>query len=71
MVCIALLIVISAGTAHAYIDPAAGSIALQLILGGVGGALVLGKLYFRKLVGLFRRHPPEPEREADGPPDRS
>ena len=45
--------------AYAYIDPGAGSIILQVLLGGVAGALVLGKLYLSQLKDLlgklFRR----------------
>jgi hypothetical protein len=35
--------------ASAYIDPGSGSILLQLILGGVAGALVVVKMYWQKL----------------------
>ena len=44
--------------ALAYIDPGSGSILLQLILGGVAGALVVAKMYWQKFkagVGSFRR----------------
>ena len=44
--------------AAAYIDPAAGGLALQLLLGGVAGVAVVGRLYYRKLLtllGLRRR----------------
>lgn len=49
---IAWLIAASAGRAHAYLDPGSGSMLLQLLLGGVAGLAVLGKLYWRKLLGL-------------------
>jgi hypothetical protein len=45
------------GQAHAYLDPASGSILLQVVLGGVAGAGLLVKLYWHKLlrfVGLRR-----------------
>lgn len=47
---------------RAYIDPGTGSMFLQLILGGVAGALVAGKLFWRKLASLvsFRRGRKEP-----------
>lgn len=38
---------------HAYLDPAAGSLILQVILGGVAGLVVLLKLYWQRLRGLF------------------
>lgn len=47
-----------AQNAFAYIDPGSGSIVLQLILGGVAGALVVVKMYWQKLkagVGSLRR----------------
>lgn len=43
--------------AYAYLDPGTGSMLLQLLLGGVAGALVVGKLYFQKITGFFRREP--------------
>ena len=39
--------------AHAYLDPAAGSLILQVILGGVAGLIVLLKLYWQRLRGFF------------------
>lgn len=44
--------------ALAYVDPGSGSILLQLILGGVAGALVVVKMYWQKLkagAGSLRR----------------
>jgi hypothetical protein len=52
--------------ALAYIDPAAGSILLQALLGGVAGILVVGKLYYRKLKALFGRRPGDADPPADG-----
>ncbi|HEX7124537.1 MAG TPA: hypothetical protein VF406_02025 [Thermodesulfobacteriota bacterium] len=52
-----LLVALTAGPAHAYLDPGSGSMLLQLILGGVAGLVVLVKLYWQKLkalVGLGR-----------------
>ena len=39
--------------AHAYLDPGTGSMILQVILGGIAGALVVGKLYWEKVKSLF------------------
>lgn len=39
--------------AYAYLDPGTGSMILQLLLGGVAGALMVGKLYFRKIRSFF------------------
>lgn len=41
--------------AYAYLDPGTGSIILQVILGGMAGALVIVKLYwhkFKEFIGL-------------------
>ena len=57
VVCACLILLISAKPANAYLDPGTGAMILQLLLGGVAGALVVGKLYFRKIklffAGLF------------------
>ena len=42
-------------SAFAYIDPGTGSIFLQLMLGGIAGAVVVLKLYWHRLIGIFRR----------------
>jgi len=39
--------------AFAYLDPASGSLLLQLILGGAAGAAVAVKLFWRRIVDLF------------------
>ena len=40
--------------AYAYLDPGTGSMMLQLMLGGVAGLMVVGKLYLRKAQDFFR-----------------
>jgi hypothetical protein len=37
------------GPAWAYLDPGTGSMMLQLLLGGIAGAMVVGKLYWYRL----------------------
>lgn len=39
--------------AHAYLDPGTGSMILQLLLGGLAGLALVGKLYWAKLLSLF------------------
>ena len=49
--------------AHAYLDPGTGSMLLQLLLGGVAGVLVIGKLYWQRVKDVFsgsRRAEPRP-----------
>jgi hypothetical protein len=42
-----------AQSALAYLDPASGSMILQLLLGGIAGVLVVLKLYWRRVKTLF------------------
>ena len=42
-------------SAHAYLDPASGSMLLQLLLGGLAGAAVALKLLWRRIAGPFQR----------------
>jgi hypothetical protein len=44
----------AAAPASAYLDPGTGSMMLQLMLGGVAGALVIGRLYLKRLSDVFR-----------------
>lgn len=44
-----------ANPALAYLDPGTGSMILQLLLGGIAGALVVGKLYWQQVRNFFRK----------------
>ena len=48
-----VLLALAARPAHAYLDPASGSMMLQLVLGGIAGLAVAFKLFWRKLLGFF------------------
>lgn len=37
------------GPAWAYLDPGTGSMMLQVLLGGIAGAMVVGRLYWDRL----------------------
>ena len=39
--------------AFAYLDPGTGSLFLQLLLGGIAGLAVIGKLYWRRLLSFL------------------
>lgn len=55
---VALVWVATAATpAHAYLDPGTGSMILQVLLGGIAGALVVVKLYWKKIKRFFLRTP--------------
>jgi hypothetical protein len=43
--------------AYAYLDGATISLVLQAVTGAVASALLFGKIYWSKLVGLFGRKP--------------
>ncbi len=43
----------------AYLDRGSGSMLLQLILGGLAGAVVAGKFYERRLLTFLRLRKPE------------
>jgi hypothetical protein len=63
-----LVVLLTAKPAYAYLDPGTGSMILQLLLGGVAGALMVGKLYFRKIqsfVAGLRGRPIEDENRED------
>lgn len=49
--------------AFGYMDPGSGSLLLQIILGGLAGLAVAGKLFWHRLVSLFR--PQRRESESD------
>ena len=42
-----------ASPAQAYLDPGTGSMILQILLGGIAGLLVAGKLYWTRLKEFF------------------
>lgn len=49
--------------AHAYLDPASTSIALQALVGAVAAYLLAGKYYIKKFIGFFRRSEKTEEQE--------
>lgn len=57
----------TAEPAWAYLDPGAGSYIFQMIIAGLLGALYAIKVYWHKLLGLFRRGPAEaPDERQSG-----
>ena len=51
------------GPAWAYLDPGTGSMMLQLLLGGVAGAMVVGKLYWHRFRGFVTSRLPGKSRD--------
>lgn len=52
-------------SAWAYLDPGAGSIMLQLILGGLAGVAVTARLYWHQLLAFFGLRRKRSATEAD------
>jgi hypothetical protein len=44
---------ISTSSAHAYLDPGAASLALQVLLGGIAGMALAIKLYWHRFLSLI------------------
>ncbi len=60
-----------ASPAHAYLDPGTGSMLVQMLLGGLAGVLVIGKLYWHRVKAFFGRYPApspnhDPSADIDG-----
>ncbi len=55
-----------ASPARAYLDPGTGSMLVQMLLGGLAGVLVVGKLYWHRINAFFSRGPaPSPNSRRD------
>ncbi len=54
LVClVALASLLNPGAVHAYLDPGSGSILLQVILGGIAGLVVAGKLFWARILDFL------------------
>lgn len=67
-----IVLLLGVRPAHAYLDPGNGSMLLQLLLGGVAGLAVMGRLAWQRIVSFFRPGPspaesPKPGHEGDRP----
>ena len=54
----AICLLFAAVPAYAYVDPGAGSMLVQLVTGGVAGALVLVRMFWNRLRGKTPKTPP-------------
>ena len=48
------------GPAYAYLDAGTGSMVIQVVLGGIVGALTLAKIYWHRLRTMFSREGTKP-----------
>ena len=60
-----LLATAGSAPAYAYLDPGTGSMILQLLLGGLAGALVIIKLYWVRFKEFFVRKPAAEDHKED------
>jgi len=59
----------SSAPAHAYIDPAAGSLLLQAVIAGVAGLLLTLKLFWRRIADFFGSKSSQPQSPAASEPE--
>ncbi len=50
--------------AHAYLDPASGSMLLQMIVGGVAGVALAVRLFWHRILGFFGVKPKSTDDDA-------
>jgi hypothetical protein len=64
---LAVVMLLIAAPAYAYIDPGSGGMLVQLLTGGAAGALILARLYWRRLKDRLTGNPQaaEPAFSAD------
>jgi hypothetical protein len=65
VLCGVAFLLLQASQAHAYIDPASGSMMLQLVLGGLAGLAVAVRLMWKRIRALFHRGQAEPMEDAE------
>ena len=49
----AMVLLLGPGTAHAYLDPASGSMILQAVIGGVAAAAVAFRVYWGRIASFL------------------
>ena len=62
LTCLAMLFA-APGTAHAYLDANTGSLILQILVGGVAGLALVGKLMWHRITGFLGLRRPEDEED--------
>jgi hypothetical protein len=55
---IALVILVAEAPVHAYLDPGAGSMVIQVVLGGAAAIGVLARLFWRSITEPLRKRDP-------------
>lgn len=57
----AMILGLTTTPAHAYLDPATGSMILQILLGGAAGLALVARLYWHRLLTFLRIRSDEPD----------
>ena len=63
LVIVAVLAAVAA-PAHAYLDPASGSMLLQMIVGGIAGVALAIKMFWHRILGFFGVRPKSTDDDA-------
>ena len=53
--CLIAYSLLAPNAAHAYLDPASGSMILQITIGAIAGAALMVKMWWSKAMALFAR----------------
>lgn len=65
MIFVVVLLFAAPSPAYAYLDANTGSLLAQLLLGGVAGVALIGKLYWQRLKGFLGLGKPDDDDDAD------
>ena len=68
---VATFVLVLAPAAQAYVDPGAGSMFFQLLIGGLIGAAVAIKAFWARIVSFFSRRGRDRGEERSGQPAES
>lgn len=65
MIIVVVLLFAAPSPAYAYLDANTGSLLAQLLLGGVAGIALVGKLYWHRLKGFLGLSKPDDDADTD------
>jgi hypothetical protein len=68
---LAVVALLIAAPAYAYIDPGSGGMLVQLLTGGAAGAIILARLYWRRLKDRLSSKSKSPAADEALPADTS